>query len=380
MRIGVNTRLLLNGKMDGIGWFTFETLSRMVVNHPEHEFFFFFDRKFDDCFIFAENVHPVVLLPPARHPVLWFCFFELSMASALRKYKIDVLLSPECYIPLHSSVPMLSTVHDINFEHTRGNLKPSHQLYMDFFARRFARRSTRLATVSEFSKKDIVATYGVDADKIDVVYNGANEGYRTFSAEEQDLVRSRFSGGCPYFIFISTILKRKNLATLLKAFDKYKYETEDSTKLLVAGNPVWWQDELKVAYDSMRYQNDVVLVGRVSQDDLYGLLGSSVGLVYPSLFEGFGIPILEAFRAEVPVVASNTTSMPEVAGDAAILVDPLDVDGMADAMMRVAKDEVLRLELVERGCQQREKFSWDQSASKLWSSLMRTYKEGVANA
>ncbi len=372
MRIGVNTRLLLAGKMDGIGWFTAETLQRIVRAHPEHEFFFFFDRKPDDCFIYADNVHPVVLCPQARHPVLWWLFFEGSVRWALKHYKIDLFLSPECYMSLGSDVPTLTVFHDINYEHTRDNLKPSHQRYMNYFSPRFARRSTRIATVSEFSKQDIEETYHIDSDKIDVVYDGAHEGYRPLGAFEQQQVREKYTHGCPYFIFVGTIIKRKNLATVLTAFDQYKIRTQNDMKLVVVGHKVWWQDELKSAYDQMKHQEDVVFIGWANSAQLVELMGSATALVYPSLFEGFGIPIIEAFHAEVPVITSNCTSMPEVAGDAAILVEPTDVGMLTDALQRVASDDALRKNLVGKGRHQREKFSWDLTAEKLWDSMMRT--------
>ena len=205
MRIGVNTRLLLPGKMDGIGWFAAETLKRITQAHPEHDFYFFFDRKYDSSFLFSPNVHPVVLCPQARHPVLWYLFFQFSMKHALKRYKIDLLLSPDGYLPLDVKVPTLTVIHDINFEHGKDYLKPSHQRYMTYFFPQFARYSTRIATVSEFSKSDIAATYHINPDKIDVVYDGAHEGYRPLSLQEQQSTRARYTGGNRYFIFISTI-------------------------------------------------------------------------------------------------------------------------------------------------------------------------------
>ena len=130
MRIAVNTRLLLKGKMDGIGWFTAESMRRIVCSHPEHIFYFLFDRKPDPEFLFAPNVIPVVLCPQARHPVLWYMFFEWAIPFALKKYRIDLYVSPDGMMPLHPQVPTLTVIHDLNFEHATGNLKGSHQRYM----------------------------------------------------------------------------------------------------------------------------------------------------------------------------------------------------------------------------------------------------------
>ncbi len=372
MRIGVNTRLLIAGKMDGIGWFTCETLRIMVAEHPEHEFYFFFDRKPDAQFIFAPNVHPVVLCPPSRHPVLWYLYFEWATPLALRRHKIDLYVSTDGFMPLHAGVPVLDVIHDLNFAHAVGNLKPSHQWFMSYFFPRYARRATRLATVSEYSRSDIAATYGVSAEKIGVVYNGSHCNYRPLSDEEQRQVRQQHTDGAPYFIFVSTIHKRKNLGRLLQAFDRFKDTDRSDMRLLVVGSRQYWKGELEETYNAMRHADKVQFFGHVEPTLLASLLSSAVALVYPSLFEGFGIPILEAFYAETAVITSNVTSMPEVAGEAALLIDPLDVGAIADAMRKVATDNTLRQDLIERGRKQRTLFSWQRTARLLWEEMGKT--------
>ena len=371
MRIAINTRLLLKGKMDGIGWFTAETARRMVKQHPEHQFFFFFDRKPDPEFIYGDNVTPVVLCPQARHPVLWYLFFEWATPWALRKHKIDLYLTPDGMMPLHPKVPTLTVIHDLNFEHATGNLKPSHQRYMSHYFPLFARNATRVATVSTYSKEDIASTYRIDSMKIDVVYDGAHSNYRPHSEEEKMAIRQRFTDGCPYIIFISTILKRKNLANLLRAFDIVKNQGNSNLKLFVVGSRVWWQDELADAYDHMTHQKDVIMHGRVEPEELSALLSASEMLVYPSYFEGFGIPILEAMYAETAVVASKTTSMPEVGGDAALYINPADPNDIAEAITKLGNKQ-LRDKLIEKGRQQRTLFTWDRTAALLWDSMMKT--------
>lgn len=375
MRIGVNTRLLLAGKMDGIGWFTTETLKRITLAHPEHEFYFFFDRRPDPRFLFSSNVFPVTLHPQARHPILWYIFFEWSIRWALKHYKIDLFVSPECYMCLHTNVPTLTVFHDINYEHNPGNLKPSHQRYMEYFSHKFAQKSTRVATVSAYSKQDLIDTYHLSDDKIDIVYDGAHEGYKPLEFKEQQLIRQKYSNGCPYFIFIGTILKRKNLATLLTAFDKFKVTDTQQMKLVVVGHRVWWQDELAEAYDKMHHKDDVIWIGRADEILLTKLLGSAISLVFPSLFEGFGIPIIEAFQAEVPVITSNCTSMPEVAGDAALYIEPTNVLQLCEKLQLIATDESVRKHLVDKGRKQRDKFSWNNTSELLWQSIEKTLRE-----
>lgn len=371
MRIAINTRLLVKGKMDGIGWFTYETTRRIVEAHPEHTFYLLFDRRPSTEFLFASNAVPVVLMPPARHPILWWIFFELSVSMFLKRNKIDLFLSPDGFLPLHCNVPSLAVIHDINFEHFNDNLRPSHQRFMTHFFPRYARYATRITTVSEYSKKDIIDTYGIDSKKIDVVYDGAHECYRPHTDEEKTAVRQRYTDGCPYLIFISTILKRKNLANLLLAFDRVKDMDTSGLKLVVVGNRVWWQDELAAAYDGMRHQADVIMPGHVEPAELAALLSASEALVYPSYFEGFGIPILEAMHAETAVIASNTTSMPEVGGDAVLYINPSSPDDIARAINQL-HDKQLRDGLIDKGRKQRELFSWDKTAERLWQSMLHT--------
>ena len=374
MRIAVNTRLLIAGKMDGIGWYTYETLRRIVTAHPEHEFYFLFDRRPNEIFIFASNVRAVVVNPPARHPVLWWLFFEIGVPKALKKYNIDLFLSTDGYIPLHSSVPTVDVIHDINFAHFSNNLRRSHQWYMSHYFPKYAKRATRVVTVSEFSKSDIAKTYCVAQDKISVIYNGAGDKYHPVSNDEKILIRKKYTEEKPYFIFISTILRRKNLTNLLKAYDRYREITGDSQKLIVVGARVWWGDELKRAYEEMHHREDVLFLGHTEAEELSRLLAVATALVYPSFFEGFGIPIVEAFNTDTPVITSNKTSMPEVAGDAALLIDPNDVEGIAEAMWRVADDGDLRQRLIGRGRERRKLFTWDEAAVKLWEIMIQTYR------
>lgn len=371
MRIAVNTRLLVPGKMDGIGWFTYETTRRLVQTHPEHTFLLLFDRRPDPRFAFGSNAQVVVLPPPARHPVLWWAFFEVSVSMYLALHKVDLFLSPDGFIPLHVHVPTLGVIHDINFEHASDNLRRSHQWYMTRFFPRFARRASRLATVSEYSKQDIAKTYGVESGKIDVVYDGAHDGYRPHSEAEKQAIRDRFTGGKPFVLFVSTILKRKNLTNLLLAFDRAKGVDAEDLQLVVVGNRAWWGDELAAAYSGMRYHDSVIMPGHLEPSDLSALMSASRALAYPSYFEGFGIPILEAMYAETAVVCSNTTSMPEVGGDAALYVDPSDVDAIAHAINSLS-DDSLRDSLIEKGRVQRQKFSWDRTAALLWECMMKT--------
>ena len=371
MRIAVNTRLLLKGKLEGIGWFTYQTLERIVKDHPEHEFFFFFDRPYDPAFVFAPNVTPVVVHPQARHPILFYIWFEWSIPAMLRKYKIDLFLSPDSYMSLSTKVPTCLVIHDLAFEHYPEHFVLSHRLYWTHYSPLFARAACRIATVSTFSKNDITKCYGIAPDKIDVVYNGAHNEYKPLNAVEREEVKKHYADGCEYFVVAGALHPRKNLVNLLKAFVAFKQRQRTNMKLVIAGRPAWKYDEVEQMRATMPFKEDVKWVGYMNVDELSKVIGGAYALVYASLFEGFGIPILEALQCDVPAIVSNTSSMPEVAGDAALLVDPSDPEDIADKMHQIYKDEALRNKLIVNAREQIKKFDWNKSAERLWDSMMK---------
>ncbi|MBW6534484.1 MAG: glycosyltransferase family 4 protein [Mariniphaga sp.] len=372
MRIAVNTRLLLKGKLEGMGWFSYETLKRMTRNHPEHEFIFIFDRPYSEEFIFSDNVIPVVIGPPARHPVLFYLWFEYQIPRVLKKYKADVFLSPDGYISLKTKVRQLAVIHDISFAHRPQDIPGMKRWYYNYFFPKFARKAARIATVSNYSKADIAKTYLINPEKIDVVYDGCNEEFRPFPPEEQRLVRQKYTDGVPYFLFVGALHPRKNIAGLLKAFDAFKTNSDSHAKLLIVGGEMHKTGEISETWQKMQFKNDVVFTGRISQEEIYGIFGSALALAFVPFFEGFGIPILEAMSAGIPVICSNTTSMPEVGGDAVLYVEPENVKHITVAMKKIASDSVLRNELIEKGFRQKKNFSWDKTASLLWKSIKQT--------
>jgi glycosyltransferase involved in cell wall biosynthesis len=374
MRIAVNTRLLIANQLEGIGWFTNESLKRITRRHPEHEFIFIFDRPFSEDFIFSDNIIPVVGFPQARHRYLWYLFFEWSVPYLLKKYKADIFLSTDGWLSLKSNLPSVNVIHDLNFEHSSDFLPPAIQRYYTTYFPKFAEKATRIATVSEFSKNDIHTMYHIPLDRIDVVYNGCNNDFKPISDKEKEEIRNQYAKGEEYFLFVGAIHKRKNLVNIFKAFDKYKDDSGTATKLIIVGNKKWWRGEIEDTYLSMKYKDDVIFLGRLSPNELGKMMSASLGLVYASLFEGFGIPIVEAFHSETAVITSNLTSMPEVAGDAALLVDPYSVEQIADAMFRLKNNPDLRDDLINKGKKQREKFTWDKTADNLWTSIEKVLK------
>lgn len=357
-----------------MGWFAYHTLKRITAQHPEIEFLFFFDRPWSNEFIFNENVKPVALFPQARHPFLYYWWFEHSIPAALKKHQADLFLSPDGYLSLSTNVDQVGVMHDLNFEYYPGDLPLLTRNYYKYYFPRFARKAKRLATVSEFSKSDIVKFYGIDPSKIDVVYNGVNELYRPVDDVAKSETRKKFAQNCPYFLFVGMLHKRKNIANLLRAYDKFKISAPSAHKLLIVGHRKWWSDEMENVYNSMKFKSDVIFLGRQPIHDLVSIVASADAMMYVSTFEGFGVPIAEAMKCGVPVITSNVSAMPEVSGDAAILTDPFSDDAISDAMKSVINNTELRSRLITAGLERSTHFSWDRSAALLWKCIEKSLR------
>lgn len=371
LRIAVNTRFLLKDKLEGIGTFQHETLQRLVCNHPEHEFIFIFDRRFSDEYIYAPNVKPVVAFPQARHPYLYYVYFQYSIPRLLKKHKADLFFSPDGYLSLRTNVPQVQVLHDLAFEHYPEDISKSGAWYYTKFFPQFAMRAKRIITISEYTKKDIVELYSIPSEKIDLVYPGAAPSFKPVSEEIKQFTRRRFTKDHAYFLYVGAIQPRKNIGNLLKAFDAFRKSYGSGIKLVIVGRKAWKTQELEAIFEEMKFKEDVVFTGRLSNEDLGNVMGSALALTYVSYFEGFGIPILEAMHAGIPVICSGVTSMPEVAGDAALLVNPFSVESIKDAMIQMARDEKLRAGLISKGAVQKTKFSWEKTATGVWDSIER---------
>lgn len=375
MKIAVDTRLLLKDQMDGLGQFTFEAFKHIVAKNPTVNFIFIFDRTPHSDFVFEKNVITEVISPQAKHPFLYRIWYQFSLKKLLKKIKPHIFIGTNGMIPLNINTKTLSVIHDLNFEHLPEHLPFALRNYYCKNFPKFAKKANRIATVSEFSKSDIEKTYQIDADKIDVVYNGPNENFKPISATEITTIQNKYTAGNPFFLFVGTLHPRKNLANLFKAFDQFKSQSNSDFKLVIVGRKMWWTNEIEKAFNQLQFKNDVIFTGRVNNNELYKITAAAHALTYVPIFEGFGIPLVEAMSCGVPVITSNVTSMPEVVEGAGILVDPFSIDEISNAMGRITSDDKLRNELSEKSIIQAKKFSWEKTGDLLWESILKTINE-----
>ncbi len=372
LKIAVNARVLISHRMEGVARYIFETTRRMVNDHPEDEFHLYFDRPFDQKFIFAENVIPHVISPPARHPILWYIWFEIGLRKALKRDNIDILYSGDTFLSLKSAVPTIIVSHDINYNHYPQHIRWSHRKYYQKYFPQFHRKATHIIAVSETTKKDIVESYSLEEDKVTVAYNDVPEGFQAISESEKEMMRSKISSGKPFFIYLGSLHPRKNVEGLIKGFNYFKDKTGSDYKLLIYGRAAWKTSSIFETYQSSVYKDDIVFLDN-SKISIHKALASAEALCYVSILEGFGIPILEAFESKVPVITSMVSSMPEVAEDAAILVDPFSDESIGLAMQRIIEEVDLKSELIEKGRLRKTKFSWQKSSEIIYHSI----KEGL---
>ena len=377
MVIAVNTRFLLPGVLEGFGYFTREALQVLVTRHPEHRFHFFFDRPFSADFIFSSNVTGHVLSPPARHPFLWKYWFDVKAALALKKIRADVFLSPDGQCSLTTGVPQCLVVHDLGFLHYPEGYQRSHLAYYKRFTPKFVRRAACIATVSQFSKSDIVAQYGTAPEKISVVYNGVKEIFCPSSIIEQMTVKETYTGGSEYFLYTGAIHPRKNIINLLKAFSIFKRRMQSSFRLVLAGRLAWKNDEFLTLLKSYKYKDDVVLTGYLEEKELARVMAAAYALVYPSHFEGFGVPVAEAMACGVPVLASKDSAMEEISRGVGLYFDPANVDDIAYKLMFIYKQEGERKELIGKGKAIAADYTWERTADLLWECLLKARPRNV---
>ena len=350
----------------------------MVLNHPEHEFIFFFDRAFEQRFVFAKNVTPVSVAPPARHPILWKLWFEYSLPYYLKKYKADVFFSPDGHLSIKTTVPTVMCLHDLAYAHYPKMVPSTVLNYYQKYIPQFIDRAEKIVCVSNFVKKDIQNKFqNTNPNKIISIPNACSKtDFEDCLSKKETL--DKFSEGREYIFYVGAIHPRKNLKTLIEAFESFADENTE-TDLLIAGRMAWQNEDLENAYKNSKHKSRIKLLGYVADHDLNSILKHALVFVYPSLFEGFGLPILEAFHAEVPVVTSNVSSMPEVAGDAAILIDPNSSMEISNAIKLLADSKLKRQELIEKGKIQRQKFSWDRSAKEVFDVLKSISKLNRSN-
>ena len=301
----------------------------------------------------------------------------LTLSAELRRHPVDVL-HVQYTAPPFPPCPVVTTIHDLSFEHLPETFKRRSRAQLRLTVRRTTRKAALILTLSEFSRRDIIETYAVDPERV-IVTPAAAPPHFAPVADETELraVRERYGISPNYLLSLGSIQPRKNLTRLIEAYSCLRRERPNAElpQLVLAGKRGWLDDEVFRAAQQDGLSESISFIGYVPEKDLPALYSGAMCFVYPSYFEGFGLPVIEAMQCGAPVIAGNRSSLPEVAGDAALLFDPFDTRALADAIARVTDDPDYRAELCARGFKRAGTFSWLDTARL----TLKAYETAAAN-
>jgi glycosyltransferase involved in cell wall biosynthesis len=270
-------------------------------------------------------------------------------------------------------VPKLAVIHDLAYKIHPEYVVAKHAQFLDKLVKHTLKNASRVIAISESTKKDLIEEYQYDAGKIDIISPAVDGNfYKPANDKEVAIVKQKYGIDGDYILFLSTLEPRKNVASIIKAYDLLAPELRAKYKLVLAGKKGWLDDEIEALCEKMGEQ--VIRTGRVETSEKPALYSDASVFAFPSAYEGFGIPILEAMACGTPVITSNVSSMPEVASDAAIIVDPHNTHDIVEALTKVLTDAELAKQLKRDGLQRAKEFTWQKSGEKLATLLRRVTK------
>jgi glycosyltransferase involved in cell wall biosynthesis len=235
------------------------------------------------------------------------------------------------------------------------------------FFPRFAKKAAHVITVSDYSKQDIIQTYGISSEKVSAFWNSASDDFKPLEEKEQILTREKFTDGKPYFLFVGTIHPRKNIARLIEAFCAFKRETNSDDQLVIVGAPLW--DNFGFTAPPKEIESKIHFTGQLSQVELAQVMAAAKLFVYVPYFEGFGIPLVEAMKCGTPILCGDKTALPEVGGDAAHYCDPFDTRSIVNQMVALHNDQALLDALGAKGLERSKLFSWETTAREIYTII-----------
>jgi glycosyltransferase involved in cell wall biosynthesis len=368
MRLGLDvTAAVAQGA--GIGRYTRELLRALAAADPHNHYRLFF----------ASRTRPFPLPPlPDNFRVAALPIHDIWLARLWHRARlplpvetfigpVDVFHSPDFTLPpVRRGTRTLLTVHDLSFVRDPGSAAPGLLAYLNAVVPRSVARADHVLADSQATKDDLSELYRLPADRITVLYSGVESTFRPVTdAAQLAAVRARYGlGEAPFILAVGTLQPRKNYVRLIQAFSNLQSSIPD-LQLVIAGGKGWLFESIFAEVERLGLRDRVRFPGFVADDDLPALYSAARVLAYPSLYEGFGLPMLEAMACGTPVVASTASCLPEVAGDAALLVPPADVPALAEALSRAVSDEALRADLIAQGRARAATFTWTKAAEQL---------------
>jgi len=368
IRVGIDARSLVEARKDGIAYYTQNLVSELIKDDSV-EFVLYFNKGA------AEIKRANVALKSLRGPNIAWPQLRLSLNFLTSKPPIDLLLSPSHSVPLYCPVPSIPIIYDLAYFKFKKYFTWFDYIMLAKLTTNLAvKNSSHLITISQSTKKDIIKYFNVSPDKISVIYPSYNNNiYYPRQSGDVVKVKSKYNIQSDYIIYVGTLQKRKNIVRLIKAFAKLKKTDKISGQLVLVGKKGWLYEDIFTIVKELKLQKEVIFTGYVPLEELPALISGAKYYVLPSLYEGFGLPLLEAMACGTPVITSNVSSMPEVCQEAGLLInDPYDVTEIYQQMKTLYYDENLRAELSNQGLERCQAFSWEKCARETIAVIKKT--------
>lgn len=366
MHVAINAHLLAHTtsfRRAGVSHYIEQVLLHLAQIDHENRYTIYTTRGLDQA---ALGLPSNFVVKPSRLPTInpriripW----EQGIAPFLLRGKVDLYHGCLNVAPLLSPVPTVITIHDLAFIRFPQTFRAYNRIYLDLATRLSARRASRILAVSEHTKREVAGLLGVPPERIVVTPNATRSHFRPFAADIIDQFRARKGLPARFILYVGTLEPRKNLTTLLEAFALVSRRVP-SVPLLIGGGKGWMYQPIFARLEQLNLQDRVKFVGYIPEEELPLWYAAATIFVFPSIYEGFGMPPLEAMACGTPVITSNTSSLPEVVGDAGLMVDPAAPTALADAMMQLLTDADLHAALRQRGLERARRFSWTETAAK----------------
>lgn len=375
MRIGIDIRSLIFTRA-GISSYTCNLIKSLAEIDKENEYILFCNTKSQYNWAGYDNIKEKVLRLPHLGSLTERIWEEIFLPRGIASMEVDIFHGPRFTLPSKKPCKFIVTIHDLAFKKfpqlvTRGGFN-----YFNAHVESAVKKADGIIAVSYNTREDLVNLFDVDGNRIEVIYEGIDENYHIIE-DRKELKEAGDRYGLPekFILFVGTVEPRKNLVRLIEAFNKLKMKKLIEHSLVIAGGKGWLYNDVFETVERLKLEQDVIFTGYIPESDLPLIYNLADLFVYPSLYEGFGLPPLEAMACGVPVITSNVSSLPEVAGDAALLVDPCNVPAIAGLIEQVLGNNGLREKMIEKGFERAGKFSWEDAAKK----TMTVYREVVEN-
>ena len=366
MRIGIDCRTIQEPERAGTAHYTKELVRALLEIDSDNEYFLFFGQEKNIPEEFKQPNAKIIILPPKSLP---FISSHWQFSRTLKKCRLDIFHAPANTLPVGYNGASILTIHDLAI-YQNSEWFPKQTFSTNFLVPRSLAKAKKIIVPSESTKQDLQKIFRVPEEKIKVIYEGVRAEEPSENAKNSTLEKFNLPEK-NYFLFLGTIEPRKNLIALIAAYKILLQKNPDAPILVLAGGKGWKNDDIFEAIKKRSLENKIKCLGYVSNEEKFALMKSALAFVYPSLYEGFGLPILEAMSLGAPVITSRISSLPEIAGDAALLIDPNNDGEIANALEKLWKDENLRNDFINKGKHQSAKFSWIKTAEQ----TLQTYKE-----